>query len=194
MPDWFPEELACDFEIVLSILNKKAVDDSSWVYDMEYKYNLSAQSIAVPYRIYLPELSDEEIDRLTSVQKQIVFCIYTRSNNGFVREKYVRRLLVSDFSEWCIPYIVKLCDEYVVQIVQVIYDSLKDRDNADIIEFCRANKAQIRKSHSRMVSYWNEYYRYDEHILKRYVGRKLFKECFGYSGRQRNCRKRSGIV
>ena len=42
------------------------------------------------------------------------------------------------------------------------------------------NKVSINKSYSRMVSYWNEYYRKDEFDFKKYIGRNLFEECLGY--------------
>jgi len=32
-----------------------------------------------------------------------------------------------------------------------------------------------------MISYWNEYYRYDCYRFKDYIGKKLYSECFGYN-------------
>ena len=32
-----------------------------------------------------------------------------------------------------------------------------------------------------MISYWNEYYRYDYYRYKEYIGKKLYGECFGYN-------------
>ena len=42
-----------------------------------------------------------------------------------------------------------------------------------------------KKSYSRMVSYWNAYYRRRCRDLKKYVGYKIFKEHFGYYVKQR---------
>lgn len=39
----------------------------------------------------------------------------------------------------------------------------------------------ISKSYSRMISYWNEYYRGYEPDFRKYIGRKLFRECLGYN-------------
>ena len=82
--------------------------------------------------------------------------------------------------QWVIPFIVKLCDEYVLEILEVIYNKWKERDNTDIQNFCLINKTAIRKSYSRMISYWNEYYRGYENNFRKYLGRSLFRECLGY--------------
>ena len=90
-------------------------------------------------------------------------------------------LLDAGLEEWCLPFIVSLCDDYVVEIVETVYNALRERNNDDIKAFCKRNESSVRKSYSRMISYWNEYYRRtDKHWkLNEYVGRKLFKECFG---------------
>ncbi len=151
-----------------------------------YDYSMNAveyiqfgKVVRFPDRIYGNEPDEEYIERLDKERQLKFFCTYTRHNNGYIREKYLRKLLERDFENWCIPYIVKLCDEYVIQILEVIYQFLKDRNNEDIKTFCKENKTAMEKSCSRMVSYWNEYYRKENPELNRYVGTKLFKECFG---------------
>ena len=81
---------------------------------------------------------------------------------------------------WVIPFVIKLCDEYVIELIEIIYDKLKERDNTDIQDFCLKNKITISKSYSRMISYWNVHYRGYEFNFKKYIGRKLFRECLGY--------------
>lgn len=95
-------------------------------------------------------ITDLEYEKLNKVQKELLCCIQTKS-----------------------------CDEYVIEFFKVIYDKLKDRDNYDSKDFCLKNKFAIKRSYSRMMSYWNELYRDREFNFHRYVGRKLFKECFG---------------
>lgn len=143
-------------------------------------YTLNNHIVDIPYRMYLLDIADAEYKKLNQTQKQIMCCIYTRSCDGYVREKYLRKLLDMPMEQWAIPFIVKLCDEYVLEILQIIYDKLKERDNTDIQGFCLVNKASIRKSYSRMISYWNEYYRGYEFNFRQYIGRKLFRECLGY--------------
>ena len=143
-------------------------------------YALADSKLKIPYRMYLLDVADTEYEKLSQIQRQILCCIYTRSCNGYLREKYLRKLLDMSFELWVIPFIVKLCDEYVLEILEIIYDKLKERDNTDIQRFCLMNKVSIRKSYSRMISYWNEYYRGYEFDFRKYVGRKLFRECLGY--------------
>ena len=148
--------------------------------DNVVEYTIKNHMIAIPYRMYLLDISDVEYEKLNQTQKQMLCCIYTRSCDGYIREKYLRRLLDMPLEQWAIPYVIKLCDEYVCEILEVIYNILKERDNTDIQDFCLKNKVSIRKSYSRMISYWNEYYRGYEFNFKNYIGRKLFRECLGY--------------
>lgn len=78
-------------------------------------------------------------------------------------------------SDNTIAYII---DDYIVEILEIIYDKLKERDNTDIQSFCLRNKVSTSKSYSRMISYWNEYYRSYEFDFRKYLGRSLFRECF----------------
>jgi hypothetical protein len=99
-----------------------------------------------------------------------------------VREKHIAALLAEkaeNLPDWAIPYIIKVCDEYVVEILQVVYDNLKDRNTDKFKNFCAENEVAFCKSYNRMISYWNEFYRKDCCRYKDYVGRKLFIECFG---------------
>lgn len=180
--DCFPKEFQDDLNVVLKIIPTKTYHDVQVGYsEKTIDYKLNEDVVKIPYRIYFIDVEYEKIGCLTETQKIILYCIYTRSCNGYIREKYLKKLLDTDFEEWVIPFIVKLCDEYVVEILEVIYQNLKDRNNEDIKLFCWNNKELLKKSYSRMVSYWNEYYRNKENHFHRYVGRKLFRECLGYN-------------
>lgn len=121
-----------------------------------------------------PEIIKKELEK-NNIQKEILYCIYTRGCNGYIREKYLKELLKLDFDYWAIPFIVKLSDEYIVEILEVIYDKLKIRNNDDIKRFCLENKNIINKSYSRMISYWNEFYRSKEPSFHKYI-KKILKE------------------
>lgn len=177
----FPKELNKELQDVLKIIPKETYNNVS----IGYSENVIAYSshdniIKIPYRMYFVDVDATKVDDLTDIQKEMLYCIYTRSSNGYIREKYLNKLLKLHFNDWVIPFIVKLCDEYVVEILEDIYNGLKDRDNNDIKNFCLENKAIINKSYSRMISYWNEYYRNKELHFHKYIGRKLFRECLGY--------------
>lgn len=116
--DCFPKELRDDLNMVLKVMRVKTFDD---VHESTIDYKLNRDIVKIPYRIYFLDVEDEKIDCLTEIQKLILYCLYTRSSNGYMREKYVRKLLDIDLEEWMIPFVVKLCDEYVVEILEVIY-------------------------------------------------------------------------
>lgn len=145
------------------------------------KYIHNNNLIQFPSRIYYVDISDNTLSALNTRQKEIMHCIYTRSCDGFIREKHLKELLQMEFEDFAIPYIVKLCDEYVIEILDTIYFNLKRMDNKSIKDFCFENIQAFCVSHSRMISYWNEYYRYKHYDINQYVGEKLFKECLGYS-------------
>ena len=137
--------------------------------------------IRFPYRIYYLDSPNEVIQNLSVRQKMILHCVYSRSCDGHVRQKHMSSLLQLDFEDWAIPYIVKICDEYVVEILEMIYDTLKEQDTERIKKFCLENIESFCISYNRMISYWNEHYRYNYKSFHQYIGRKLFRECFGYS-------------
>ena len=149
-------------------------------------YRLKEQSISFPYRVYFYEIDDNDISKMDNQQKAVMHCIYSRSCDGFVREKHIKSLLSMNYPDWAIPYIVKVCDEYVVEILQTVYNKLKDANTEEIKRFCMDNMNSFCRSYNRMISYWNEFYRYDCYHYKEYIGRKLFIEYFGAS-RTMNC-------
>ena len=140
----FPNYLREELNIVLEILPKKTfnnVDISTS--DDVIEYTLDESVVEIPYRMYLLDVADAEYEKLSKTQKQILCCIYTRSCNGYIREKYLRKLLDMPLEQWGIPFIVKLCDEYVLEILEIMYSKLKERNNTDIQIFCFKNKALI---------------------------------------------------
>ncbi len=178
----FPKELKKDIQKVIKVIPNKTYNNTSLYFsENAIEYCANNAIIIIPYRMYFVDIDFKRLDDLTDKQKVILYCIYTRNSDGYIREKYLNELLKVKFDYWAIPFIVKLCDEYVVEILEVIYNKLKDRDNNDIKSFCLDNKKLINKSYSRMVSYWNEFYRDREFRFRKYIGRKLFRECLGYN-------------
>ena len=166
----FPKNKKIDILITSAFVSLKKYSKEN------FEFKLDNEIVKLPYRIHY--ISNSLTSILSKNQKKILYCIYTRSHDGYTREKYIKKLVEEKIEKWEIPFIIKLCDDYVIQILEVIYESLKNRDNTDIKRFCLNNKKEIFKSYSRMVSYWNEYYR--DIDFKDYVGRKIFVECLGY--------------
>ena len=142
------------------------------------EYRLSDGSkVTFPYRMYFED-DDDLYSGISDREEKLIFdCIFTRNCNGFVREKHLKNILDCDtIPEWCMPYILRLSSEYVVEIIDTIYHGLKEKDNAAFISFCRNNLPICKRSYTRMVSYWNCFYRRDWLLFRDYVGRKLYHE------------------
>ena len=178
----FPNDLREDVARVIKLISHETyynVGMSTSQQTIQYSQNNVV--IKFPYRIYNINFPEEDLSKLSLQQKMIMHCIYTRSCDGFIREKHLQSLLLMDYPDWAIPYIVKLCDEYVIEILEVAYDILKEQDTERIKRFCFENTQSFCKSYARMTSYWNEFYRDRCYNFHKYIGRKLFRECFGYS-------------
>ena len=147
--------------------------------DMNIEYLMGQTKICFPYRLYTAEIKDSILSKLDFTERMVLHCIYSRSCNGFVREKHITALLEENSPDWVMPYVVKVCDEYIVEILQVVYENLKDKNTDKFKSFCAENRATFCRSYNRMISYWNGFYRNDCYRYKDYVGHKLFIECFG---------------
>jgi hypothetical protein len=180
--DGFPIFLRDEVSKVVKLIPVKTYSNIiTDVSEQKNRYFLNGDVIEFPDRIYYVNIPDEALDKLSLQQKMILHCIYSRSSDGFVRQQHLQSLLLMDYDNWAIPYIVKLCDEYVLEILEMTYNILKEQDTEKIKNFCLENVHSFCKSYDRMVSYWNEYYRHRYKNFPKYVGWKLFRECFGYS-------------
>ena len=169
----FPKKLQDDVTAVCKLLCRNAGYDSlNEVLGLNNELNLNGELVQIPQRIYYCELIDNEIQSLTETQRTVLYCIFTRSDNGYLREKYVRLLLANNYPQWTIPFIVKLSDDYVCEIVAAVYELLKDKDTSDIRRFCLENKNAVHANYGRMLNYWYEYYKTDCPDFYEYVGRR----------------------
>lgn len=140
----------------------------------------SGDCVTLPYRILFCEQLRKGVE-FTERQEVIWHCIGSRSLDGYARQRHIEALLAIDLPEWALPYIIKICDEYVTEILHVVYASLSQHDCTAYKRVCALNLEYIKLGHSRMISYWNEFYRWDCYRYQDYVGKKLYRECFGYS-------------
>jgi hypothetical protein len=182
LSDGFPSYLKDDVTKVVKLLTNKIFFNFTIKTSQDtVQYFQNGHIISFPYRIYYDDKSNAVIKNLNDRQKMIMHCIYSRSSDGYIRQKHIRSLLEMDYEDWAIPYIVKICDEYVVEILEMTFDLLQEQDIERIKNFCSKNRIEFCKSYSRMISYWNEFYREKYSNFHQYIGRKLFRECFGYS-------------
>lgn len=135
--------------------------------------------LTIPYRVYFKNI--KTYGSLNYNSKMIYFCLQTRNSSGYVREEYIKKILeFSKLPQFAFPYILASSCDYVLNIVETIYNKLRLKDNIEIKEFLKNNLRQFRKSYSIMISYWNIYYKDDYPNYKDYPGYKLFTECLGF--------------
>lgn len=180
--DGFPSRLRDDVAKVAEQILKITYRNVKFpISEQSIQYSVNGVVINFPYRIYITNITPDVLNKLSLQQQMIAHCIYSRSCNGFVRQEHLQSLLMMDYEDWAVPYIVKVCDEYVVEILDMTYNLIRLQDTEIIKKFCLENVQLFCKSYARMISYWNEFYRDRCYLFHKYIGKKLFKECFGYT-------------
>jgi hypothetical protein len=133
--------------------------------------------VVVPYRIYHCPPSWMSTVHLNSLQKELVACLLTRHNDGFIRQRYLAQIIRSGHP-WVPPFVIQLVGEYVKEILQVIYENLGNMDRSVYVAFLAANPDFLAITEKRVMSYWDCYYRTTSR--NEFVGFKLldfFKSC-----------------
>ena len=176
-PVGIKDQAKCVMQMIVQ--QHSSIEDAP-VSEDAFNVSLGSETVSFPSRIYYDPLPEHQLNFLNNEQRTIVRCLYTRSHDGYVRQKSVEVLLDSGVKEqWVIPYIVKLCDDYVVEIVQTIYER-RDLLPIDLVrEFTDNNREFVQRCYQRMVSYWDCYYRQQVPRLQDYVGYHLFRDLLG---------------
>jgi hypothetical protein len=76
------------------------------------------ERVEIPYRIYNP-LPSIDLAQEGSQVAVAIACLYTRHNDGFVRQMALRRVLGSN-EPWTVPFVLQLLGEYVIEICEDI--------------------------------------------------------------------------
>ncbi|MDF2940600.1 MAG: hypothetical protein K0R66_1242 [Gammaproteobacteria bacterium] len=134
------------------------------------------EKLHIPYRV---EFDDDNLDS-APIQQHILACCYTRHHDGFVREKYVKKI-ISLNEEWVVPYVMQLLGEYVIEILDIIYKNLDKLDVDLYRHFISENKEFYFLTRQRVASYWSCYYRWRYKNKKDYVGFKILNYLDGKS-------------
>ena len=184
----FPYTLAeACAKVVAKIPNAAACNEkNTWIaaYGADEEWYCTCQEdLRIPYRINYPDSNAVYKSLPDATSKLIYDCIFTRHLDGHIREKHLRNIFKSkELPKWCMPFIMRLAGEYVVEILQVIYDQLKKRSATDLSmvrEYGRVNRLVAKKNYSRMTNFWGRYYQ-KQGSLRNYVGKKLFDEFLLY--------------
>ena len=178
----FPNELHDDVATVIEVLKDRKYW-KNFFSENRFSAHYQLEVLLIPYRFYAEEVSEMKLTTFSFTQLTILNCIYSRSGNGYLRQKYIEKLLqLESVPIWVYPYIIKLCGEYVVEILRTIDDHFDHIDKEKFTEFVNVNKALIHLEYCHMASYWDAYHRYfGVPKLKGFIGFEIFKKRFGYS-------------
>lgn len=94
--------------------------------DMEIVF-INGEEIKIPDRIYYNFPREESINQLTKIQKELLFCIFSRHSDGFIREKCLKEIILSR-NIWIIPFVIELLGEYVIEIIIQIKAKIQELD------------------------------------------------------------------
>lgn len=158
------------------------------IYDTVWHIGIN-DSIIIPYRVGRNEINPgcSGIQAFNLDDKLAYLCYLSRNQSGYVRYNAIDELLnLVNNQIWVYPYILKLCDEYVIKILERIYASLPKILNQQFVDVICLNMNNIRKGYVRMISYWNAYYRKDIPDIENYVGYKIYKLLIDTSHTVRN--------
>ncbi|MFN8207305.1 MAG: hypothetical protein U0T82_07840 [Bacteroidales bacterium] len=181
--DSFPAELHTDVESVIDILplsqndiklfNEQIHHLDNLIFDNYHEVILNKETIKISYRYYFNEPTFEHESELTDTQKAILNCIYLRHHNGFIRQKRLEMLIgIQDY--FVIPFSFQLLGEYVIEILQVLDKVINEKTIYHYVKFINENPKYWQQTESRMISYWNEYYRRPNcPKLKDYIGKNI---------------------
>ena len=139
----------------------------------------AGESFTIPSRIYSPVPNRLRIALFSGTEQPIVACWFTRHHDGYVRERFLRTLSAYDCA-WVIAYVVALCGDYVVEILRCIWERRSQFDRLTLGHWLRANEPFYSRTRSRIVSYWDCYYRSSFPRFGDYVGGQLltfFDDC-----------------
>lgn len=141
-------------------------------------WNLKNATAIIPHSLKDGKILNDTI--FNDEQKLIYYCLMAKSNNGYLREIYLNKIISNEFPTWCIPFIITASRGYVIKIMQESYNILKNKDLSQLKKFCINNMQLMVKLYSRIISYWDLLYREEYPKYNDYIGYKLFTECFGF--------------
>ncbi len=168
-PKYLEKEVSLICDKIPKTIKYNIVNDKiELVHSQYYKITLDNEVLHIPIRIYFNEANESN---LTEQQKQILYCIYTRHYNGFVREKHLNKIEITQI--WQIPFVIQLLGEYVIELFPIIESKINKNNFSLFKKFIAENQLYFHQTECRVISYWNEYYRITYPELKEYIGYKI---------------------
>ncbi len=150
----FPVNLAADIGVIESTLDLSSKHKSYEPFEVIFEQN----TLSIPARIYTDEGQLGRLKKLTPIQQEMVYCLFSRHHDGFVREKCLKKFVASN-NAFTAPYIVQLLGEYVIEIIEVIYKHREMINKDNLVAYISENPGHYEKTKQRVYSYWDCYYR-----------------------------------
>jgi hypothetical protein len=136
-----------------------------------FSVQVGYEIVTIPKRVHF-DAAGINAGSLSMLQREIVDCLLTRHTDGFVRQRCLTRI-VSVNHVWIPPFVVQLAGEYVVEMLDVIYESIPLLNTVLYREFFDCNPAFLNLIGQRIMSYWDCYYRNEKR--EEYVGFKILE-------------------
>ena len=167
----FPQYLEEDVLVVLNYLQSYSTKFHS---KHTYQVFVKQDVIHLPVRTYFKLPNNPQFSNFPIIQQKILCCIYTRHHDGFIRQTMLERLLNSPLDDFVIPYVFQLLGEYVQEILKTIEPYINENNHILFAQFILENPKYFQITESRIISYWNEYYRHTQNkYFKDYIGAKI---------------------
>lgn len=164
----FPADFAESLDRLSPILSV-----STGCYPIRYfSVSVNNDILNIPGRIYFSAPSEAVFNTLNDQDQLIVACWFSRHHNGYVRERFLR--LIPQFDQaWVIAYVMTLCGEYVIEILDYVWLNREKFDKRVLAQWIHENPAFYMTLKSRIGSYWGCYYR--TKYFHDYVGHHLIR-------------------
>ncbi|KAB0332170.1 hypothetical protein LSO07_10990 [Janthinobacterium sp. PLB04] len=162
--DAFPAALAGTVAQLLPALGSSRAHPPFAVY-------LNGEALLIPTRTYYDRERLLACARLAGDAGVIALCLGTRHHDGHLREACLKQLLQQERA-WTVPFVVHLCGEYVLEIVERIGAALPAWNAQALARYLRENPAYVATLERRSISYWNCYYRRRHPVWQDYPGRR----------------------
>ena len=136
---------------------------------------VEGERVRIPQRIYHP-VPPKRLAPEGSKAGLAIDCLYTRHNDGFIRQAALRRVLTAAGHPWTVPFVVQLLGEYVLEICEDISEFAKTELSAhpslaDLFHsFAEENPEFVVLTQQRATSYWDRYHRYRHPSPSTYPG------------------------
>lgn len=171
--DCFPFYIHKDVDQVLLFLSKREIH---FQYDTLKRISLSEQYLGLLRRVYINSSVSYDLINLPLSQRKILWCIFTRHHDGFIRQYVLETLLKYPLEYFMMPFIFQLLGEYVQEILQVIECSMHQHNLHLFKQFILENPTYFQTLKRRIISYWNEYYRHQYPHFEDYIGAKALNK------------------